>query len=109
MPKLRPISAPEMLAAIRHAQGSGQTSFNIVSHSFELLSRDRTKVNHIVRQRFEDICVGIAAMDGVASGTFASTPPVVEMDEATLPRFRAGHYVHRLGQQLISNALYGGA
>lgn len=103
------ISAAEMLAAIRHARDIGQTSFVIVNHSFEMLSRDRSKVNTIVRRRFEDICAGIAAMDGVESGTFADTPPVVENVNTSLPKFRAVHYAHRMGQQLVSNALYGGA
>jgi hypothetical protein len=101
------ISAAEMLAAIRHAHGIGQTSFTVVSHSFELLSRDRMKVNHIVARRFDDICAGIAAMDGVDSGTFSDTPPVIDARSATLPKFRARHYVHRIGEQLASNALYG--
>ena len=103
------ISATEMLAAIRHARDIGQTSFTIVNHSFEMLSRDRSKVNTIVRRRFEDICAGIAAMDGVESGTFADTPPVAEIISTSLPKFRAVHYAHRISQQLVSNALYGGA
>ncbi len=103
------ISAPEMLAAIRHARDTGLTSFVIVNHSFEMLSRDRSKVNTIVQRRFEDICVGIAAMDGVDSGTFADTPPLAGAAQSSLPKFRFGHYAHRMTQQLVSNALYGGA
>lgn len=103
------ISAPEMLAAIRHAHDIGQTSFVIVNHSFEMLSRDRSKVNTIVRRRFEQICAGVAAMDGVESGTFADTPPKIGSVSASLPQFRIGHYAHRMGEQLVSNALYGGA
>lgn len=103
------ISATEMLNAIRHARDIGQTSFMIVSHSFEMLSRDRTKVNRVVKRRFEDICAGIAAMDGVASGTFADSPPAVETFGATLPEFRIGHYAQRISEQMVSNALYGGA
>ncbi len=101
------ISAPEMLAAIRHARDIGQTSFVIVNHSFEMLSRDRSRVNTIVRRRFEEICAGIVAMEDVESGTFADTPPVVGPIHATLPAFRLGHCAHRMGQQLVSNALYG--
>ena len=103
------ISAAEMLGAIRHARDIGQTSFMIVNHSFEMLSRDRTKLNRIVRRRFEDICAGIAAMDRVASGTFADSPPLVETVAATLPKFHVVHYAKRMSEQLVSNAFYGGA
>ncbi len=103
------ISAPEMLAAVRHARDTGRTSFVIVNHSFEMLSRDRSQVNPIVRRRFEEVCAGIAAMVSVDSGTFVDAPPVVETVRSGLPEFRWQHYAHRIGQQLMSNALYGGA
>jgi hypothetical protein len=48
-------------------------------------------------------------MDGVESGTFPDSPPQADAARSSLPKFRFGHYVHRMGEQLMSNALYGGA
>lgn len=103
------ISSREMLAAIRHARDHNLASFTIVSHSFELLCRARTRVNAIVRRRFETLCRGIAAIPGVESATYVGRPPVVstaEQPHAVLPvgRLREGM---RMVEQLVSNGLYG--
>ena len=103
------ISAREMLAAIRHARDHGLSGFTLVSHSFELLCRARERINRVVRHRFERLCHGIAAMDGVESGTYASHPPrpsIVRTARPILPtdRLRTGL---RLAEQIVSNGLYG--
>ena len=103
------LSAWELLAAIRHARTNGLPSFTVVSHSFELLSRDRSQINHIVQKRFERFCAGLAAMPGVYSATYTGTPPqpAKAIDpNAILPlsEVRSGL---RVAEQVLSNVIYG--
>ena len=102
------ISAREMLAAIRHARDHGAASFTLVSHSFELLCRQRRRANAVVRRRFEALCRGIAALPGVESATYAARPPVAASagEQPPLPpsALREGL---RMAEQLVANRLYG--
>lgn len=103
------ISAREMLAAVRHARDHDMSSFTLVSHSFELLCRARSRVNTIVQRRFERLCKGIAELPGVETATYADTPPVASTAESPRPvlpasRMRAGM---RVAEQVISNSLFG--
>jgi hypothetical protein len=103
------LSAAEMTAAIRFTQKFGADRFTLVSHSFELLSRDRTRINHIVKRRFETLCAAIAAMSGVSAGTYSETPPSICGAQNVMPvlphsLLRTGF---RLGEQAVGNALYG--
>ena len=103
------LSAWEMLAAIRHARANGFPAYTIVSHSFELLSRDRMKINRIVKNRFDSFCAGLGKMDGVTTATYADNPPTLapkDTSDATLPlsEVRSGL---RLAEQALSNVLYG--
>lgn len=103
------ISSREMLAAIRHARDHGLSSFTLVSHSFELLCRARLRINTILQRRFDKLCKGIAEMPGVASATYACSPPRASTEESPRPvlpanRMRAGM---RVAEQLVSNSLYG--
>jgi hypothetical protein len=107
--QLTALSSGEMLAAIRHARSQGIGTFTLVSHSFELLSRDRERINRIVRQRFARLCAGLAALEGVASATYADDPPRVGDGVSPLPvlphsPLRTGR---RLAEQAVSNAFYG--
>ncbi|RDC60605.1 hypothetical protein HME9302_01818 [Alteripontixanthobacter maritimus] len=103
------LSAWELLAAIRTARDGGAASFTVVSHSFELLSRDRSTINRIVKRRFERFCAGIARMQGVTTGTYADDPPQVA--RAGGPRPVLPHSEVRTGlrvaEQLAGNILYG--
>lgn len=102
------LSAPEMLAALRHAKAHGVNAFTLVSHSFELLSRDRTRINQIVKRRFEQFCAGLAAA-GVTSATYADHPPCP--DQPAQPAEALPHSLWRstgrLAEQAIGNVLYG--
>lgn len=103
------LSSTEMLAAVRYACDQGLGCFTLVSHSFELMSRDRLRVNKIVRRRFEKICAGLAQMSGVAVGTYVSQRPCALLHRertAVLP-FNPLRKGLRLVEQGISNALYG--
>jgi hypothetical protein len=103
------ITAQEMIAAIRFAQRHDVPNFTLVSHSFELMSRDRTQINRIVQRRFETFCRMLAALPGVASATFRDNPPAVNTPQNSRPILP--HNVLRTGRRLIeqalSNQLYG--
>ncbi len=50
------LSTQEMVAALSHAALHDHAATTIVSHSFELASRDGKRVNELVRGRFENLC-----------------------------------------------------
>lgn len=108
--QLTALSCAEILAALRHAQAQNIPDFTLVSHSFELLSRDRSKANRVVKSRFEKLCQQVAAMEGMATGTYADHPPAIDLN-AKKPRpilpannVRTGL---RMAEQALSNAFYG--
>ncbi|MEM8800597.1 MAG: polysaccharide deacetylase, partial [Pseudomonadota bacterium] len=49
-------SAEEMIGMLKAARRAGWRYFIIVSHSFELLNRARTRANRIQLKRFERLC-----------------------------------------------------
>ena len=54
------LSQGEMRAALRHAEAHQHPLVTIVSHSFELASRDGRRVNRLVCRRFERLCAFLA-------------------------------------------------
>lgn len=107
--QLTALSTRELLAALEHARDHALRNFTIVSHSFELLSRDRTKINRIVKRRFERLCEGLADMAGVSTATYALKPPVVIPSariRPTLPPSFSRTAI-RMAEQAVVNALYG--
>lgn len=102
------LSAWELTAAIRHAASQGAEQFTAVSHSFELMSRDRHRINHIVKKRFERLCASIAAMPDVTTGTYRDSPPAVpSVPSSPLLPHNFVRTASRMGEQLVVNALYG--
>ena len=102
------LSWTEMRAAIRFAMAEGQETFTIVSHSFELLSRDRQRINLLVRRRFHRLCAWLANTQGVTTGTYRDNPPQCSKTPARLrASSSAFQTMLRLGEQWISNHLYG--
>lgn len=102
------LSLRELTAAMRHARDAGEAGFTVVSHSFELLSRDRRRINRLVARRFERFCAAIAQTPGVTSGTFAHHPPAVSQraePQPLLPHapLRSGV---RMIEQTLANAFY---
>lgn len=102
------LSAWEMGAALRYAVKHHVPMLTIVTHSFELLSRDRSRINSIVRDRFEKFCETVAHTAGARGATFASRPPQIgdETGCAAMPlsEIRAAA---RIAEQFLANALYG--
>ncbi len=103
------LSAWEMSAALRYAVRSDIAMLNIVSHSFEMLSRDRSRINTIVRDRFARFCEAVAGTAGTRSATFASRPPQIgdETGAASMPHSEI-RSAARIAEQMLSNSLYGG-
>lgn len=99
----------EMIDAIRHARNTGRAEFTLVTHSFELINRQTQAVNHIVRRRFEGLCRTLETMRGVTTANYRDTPPVYmalqpQAELLSACPFRTGY---RLGEQFMSNTLYG--
>jgi len=55
------VSSAELASALRHAWRERHPLVNLVSHSFELASRDGSRANRIVARRFERLCAFLAA------------------------------------------------
>lgn len=109
--QLTALSLRELVAALRHARESSRAGITLVSHSFELLSRDRRRINRLVERRFRGFCAALAAMPGVVSATYAERPPTLGDPlpaGSILPHalLRGGA---RVVEQAVGNALYGGA
>ena len=68
------LSATEMVQALDHAAASRVHSFVTVTHSFEMLSRDRKRPNRAVMKRCETLCRAIAADPRITPATFADLP-----------------------------------
>lgn len=106
--QLTALTCPEIEGALRHAVRSGQQQVTLVSHSFEMLSRDRRRPNRIVQRRFETLCERLPRLKGLSVATYAASPPEPETAaHAPLPHslFRTGR---RYLEQALSNAAYGG-
>lgn len=96
------MSAAEMRAGLRHAVREGHDAFMVVTHSFEMLSRDRRRPNRAVMARFESLCREAARLPGVCTAGFADLPadladrPARSLSRAAPSRVRTGL---RLAQQ----------
>lgn len=103
------LSLAEMRAAILHARDQSQETLTLVSHSFELFSRSKGVVKHLVRRRFDKLCAFLRDTQGVSTGTYRDHPPRVSAHRGTadlLPadRWRTGA---RVAEQALANLLYG--
>ncbi len=105
--QLTALTDGELLAALAHAATQGQDQMTVVSHSFELLSRDRLRGNRVLQHRFERFCAGVAHMPQVRAATYADDPP--EPSSATVKPMPHSvlRTVRRYGEQALANALYG--
>lgn len=100
------MSVTEMQAGLRHAATRGHPAFMTVSHSFEMLSRDRSRPNRMVMRRFEALCAAIAGDPGLSTGsfhglTFEADARLRDRAGPSLPRTLA-----RMAQQAIGTWLY---
>jgi hypothetical protein len=105
--QLTALSGAEITAALRFAVHGGQDSLTLVSHSFELLSRDRTRANVLLKRRFERLCAQLAQIRGLHTAAYAGDPPrLTSGPQPVLPHYWA-RTAGRLAEQALGNALYG--
>lgn len=68
------MSAAEMRAGLRHAAREGHDAFVVVTHSFEMLSRDRQRANGTVKARFLALCREAAHLPQIRGAGFLDLP-----------------------------------
>lgn len=103
------LSAWEMRDALRHAAACGQRYFTLVSHSFELLTRDRLRANRTVVSRFEQLCICLADPgNGLKALTYSQVNPAALGQAVQRERLSPNllRTAHRMGEQLLSGLWY---
>lgn len=102
------LSSSEMRAGLRHAAESGRPAFSVVTHSFEMLSRDRMRPNRLVMHRFEELCREIAENPGLESAGFADLDPAIAEVGAAGSRVPPNRLrtLSRLAQQAFGTVAY---
>lgn len=71
------MSSAEMRAGLCHAAHEGHDAFMVVTHSFEMLSRDRQRPNGAVKARFEALCAQAARLPQVRGAGFRDLDPAI--------------------------------
>lgn len=79
------VSSGEMIGALRHAADTGAPTFTIVTHSFEMLSRDRERANRMMLARFDAMVDAIARHPRLETAGYADLGPA-DFPAADLPR-----------------------
>ena len=92
------LSAREMRAALAHAAATHAPPFVIVSHGFELLTRDRERPNGLAVVRFEAMCRAIADDPRLVTCGFADLDVAPGADHPRLPPDRL-RTLARIGEQ----------
>lgn len=103
------LSSNEMRAALRHAAETSRPAFAIVTHSFEMLSRDRKRPNRAVMRRFAAMCRTIADQPGLATTGFAHLDHRIagrDRPQGTRLSPRPLHRLNRMAQQALATWLY---
>jgi hypothetical protein len=103
------LSASEILCAVQHAKACNVPGLHLVSHSFELMSRDRQKSNWVVKHRFEKLCSGLSAMKAITIATYADFAPRVSDAGQKMPILPHSwlRTAPRLAEQAVSNVFFG--
>ncbi len=100
------LSSREMTGALNHVAATKRPAFAIVSHSFEMMSRDRQRPNRSVMKRFETLCRTVAGHPGLSNSGFAN---LMLDDAATMPTRLAPSYprtVMRIAEQAFATLAY---
>ncbi|MGE4429848.1 MAG: hypothetical protein AB7E05_03790 [Sphingobium sp.] len=103
------LSTTEMVQALHHATATGAHSFAVVTHSFEMLSRDRKRPNRTVMKRHKALCRAIGTHAHIRPATFADLPEPSRHrgndSGKRLPASRIRTWA-RMGQQAYSHWRY---
>lgn len=97
------MSAAEMRAGLRHAARERHDAFVVVTHSFEMLSRDRQRPNRAVMARFDHLCRAAARLPAVHGAGFNDLP-VDLADGPPRPLGRAAPSRLRTGLRMMEQA-----
>jgi hypothetical protein len=83
------LSSHEMTDALNHAAATRRPAFTIVTHSFEMMSRDRKRPNRSVIGRFETLCRTVAEHADLSSSGFTplDLSPATTMPERAPPGY----------------------
>jgi len=101
------VSAEEIEAALRHALRSEHALVTLVSHSFELASRDGRRPNRTLCRRFERLCAFLAAhRTTLPTAHFADLEPLPGRAEGEPLPPQPWRRARRMAEQAWSNALY---
>ena len=101
------VSFDEMRAALAHGVDQGQPVVTIVSHSFELATRDGRRPNSVARARFDRLCRHLdESRETLTTCHFVDLEDLpLEDDSEPLPP-RTIRTVARMVQQAWGNAVY---
>jgi hypothetical protein len=97
------MSAAEMRDGLRHAAREGHDAFVVVTHSFEMLSRDRQRPNRAVMARFEALCREAVRLPAVHGAGFADLPTALA-DRPARALTRAAPSQWRTGLRIAQQA-----
>jgi hypothetical protein len=101
------VSAAEMRAALLHAEAERNPLVTIVSHSFELATRDGRRPNRIVQRRFDRLCAWLDAHRGRFPTQYATDLLEVTLDHPATPLPPAPvRRLARVAAQGLSNLYY---
>ena len=94
------VSATEMTEALYHAAATKRPSFTIVTHSFEMMSRDRKRANRTVMKRFDAMCAAVSRHPDLVSSGFSN----LGLTPATTPPARLGPRYGRTARRVAEQA-----
>ncbi len=97
------MSVSEMCGGLRHAAHHRHPSYVVVTHSFEMLSRDRQRANGAVKARFEALCRTASRLPEVRSAGFNDLDPAMADDGQRLTRLPPNSL--RTGLRLVQQAV----
>jgi hypothetical protein len=101
------VSSEEIEAALRHALRRRHPVVTLVSHSFELASRDGRRANRTLCRRFESLCTFLAEhSDTLPTAHFTDLEPLQAAAASEPLPPQPWRRARRLAQQAWSNALY---
>jgi hypothetical protein len=101
------VTLGEMSRALDHARREEQAIVAIVSHSFELATRDGLRVNKLVRRRFDGLCRFLAEnSETLPTLHFSDLGPLAPARRATPMPPSPVRRFGRMAAQLASNLVY---
>lgn len=101
------LSSDEIEACLLHAESQGHPTAVLVTHGFELASRDGKRANRALCRRFERLCAFLAAhADTLPTAHFGDLAGIELGAEAKPLPASSLRRVRRLAEQAWSNALY---